>query len=275
MQAQHFNILGLAPAYGHLLAQSGPSQYLADRIAEPAVKGESYDYLKYITDRMRVQGRQDVVVLNFTGLVNRYDNYGNSYGTETLATMLDYMAEQGDVLGVVVRAIGPGGDLNGMKGLSDAIYRFRKPIVGWTPFAASATYIPLAQCDEIWLDDSKVTQVGSIGAFVVNADLSEAHAARGERYEVIRPKDAPHKNKPNQYEPLDDESRADLQKVVAVANQEIKALVRRGRGSKIKDQSVFEGKMYLQEDAISLGLADSKGSLSQAIQRVVQLSLSK
>ncbi len=224
---------------------------------------------QWVADYFRMDN--GVAILPINGAMSR-SGAMCSYGNETLMSWLDIMSRDENTLAIVLKINSPGGTVDSTRAFADAVRMVQKPIVAWTPFAASAAYFVASQCTEIMVEDQLVGGVGSIGVLMVLADQSGALEKQGLKVQIIRADGSEHKALINGVEPVSDETMAELKTTLNACRNEFVGYVRRGRGSKITSKEVFSGKMYHATDAIRLGLADRKGTLQQAVQRAIQLS---
>ena len=195
-----------------------------------------------------------------------------SYGNETLMYWLDVLKRDPDTVAVVLKTNSPGGTVDSTRAFADAVRNFGKPIVAWTPFAASAAYYVASQCTEIMVEDQLVGGVGSIGVLMVLADQSGALEKQGIKVQIIRADGSEQKALVNGVEAISDETMAELKATLNACRAEFVGYVRRGRAGKLTSDEVFSGKMYVAKAAVRLGLADRVGSLEMAHKRALQLS---
>lgn len=206
------------------------------------------------------------------GIMTRFSSY-YSYGYEDIAQQLLRADADPNSIATVFRAVGPGGTSDGNYLVPDAISACKKPVIGATNYAMSATFMMMCTADEIYLDGGAASQVGSIGSQYVYVNESEYFKNQGIQHEIIRATGSEKKNQVNSLEPLSEEARAELQKVVDACRKEFVGYVNRGRASKGLKSEALTGAEFSAKEALAYGLVDRIGSLSQAVQRAVQLSL--
>ncbi|MEZ0607865.1 S49 family peptidase [Fibrella sp. WM1] len=216
---------------------------------------------------------EGVGILSINGAMSRSGELC-SYGNETLMAWAGILGRDEHTRAVLLRVNSPGGTVDSTKAFADAIQAVNavKPVVTWTPFAASAAYFVASQSREIWVEDQQVGGVGSIGVLMVLTNQSKALEKQGIEVEIMRAEGSHQKALVNGIEPIADPTRAELQATLNACRSEFVGYVRRGRVGKIKSDEVFTGKMYTASQAVQLGLADRKGSFQQAYQRAIQLS---
>jgi protease-4 len=211
-----------------------------------------------------------VLVLPVMGELSR-DSYW-SWGYDFLTRQLASAAADEQYVGAVLKANTPGGTADGCSLFADAIAEFPKPILGWTNYCASAGYFALSQTDEIWLEDSVTTQIGSIGTLCVYENYVGWMEKQGIKVEIIRADGSQDKARVNPYEELSEEGRAEIMALLNACRREFVGYVKRGRAGVLNTNDVLTGKMYNAKDALKFGLADQRGSLAQAVRKVVSLA---
>jgi protease-4 len=226
---------------------------------------------QYMADYFRTQ--EGVGLLPVKGAMSRNGEMC-SYGNETLMNWMGIMARDEQTRAIVMNTNSPGGTVDSTRGFADKVREVSaiKPVVMWTPFAASAAYFVGSQATEIMVEDQLVGGIGSIGVLMVLTNQKAALEKQGIQVEILRADGSQDKALVNGVEPISEQTRAELQATLNACRAEFVGYVRRGRAGKLTSNEVFTGKMYTASDAVRLGLADRKGSLQQAIQRALQLS---
>lgn len=226
---------------------------------------------QYVADAFRNQ--DGVGILPIKGAMSRNGEMC-SYGNDSLMRWLDILTRDEQTRAIVLDINSPGGTVDSTRAFADAVRAANtiKPVVSWTPFAASAAYFVGSQGRELIVEDQLVGGVGSIGVLMVLTNQSAALEKQGIQVEILRADGSQDKALVNGVEPISDQTRAELKDMLNACRNEFVGYVRRGRAGKLTSNEVFSGKMYTASDAVRLGLADRKGSRAQAIQRALQLS---
>jgi ClpP class serine protease len=227
----------------------------------------------YLTERYSTDNR--VLVLPISGPMSR-DSYW-SLGNEMLMRLLASAADDPKYLGVVMSMNTPGGTADSTLALAQSVEAFRKkkPIMTATAYCASAGYFAASPSTEIFIEDQAASAIGSIGTLLIYENRTKQLEQDGISMEIMRAKGSQDKARANWIEPLPDSARAELQAMLDDCQKEFAGMVKRSRAGKIKSDEVLTGKMYGADAAIRYGLADRKGTLADAIKRVIQLSNSK
>ena len=249
---------------GHL-RRPHPGAYKDDG-GSPRPRAGSAEYYQFYADAYR---EGSVCVVPVIGAMSRYGEC--NWGAEDLGGILKAADKLNSISAHLLKVDGPGGTVDGTGSLADVVAGLTKPVVVWTPFAASAHYYVASQADEIWMEDQSVSEVGSIGVLMVYVDQSAALAKAGYSPTIFRADGSTDKALVNGIEPLTDAVKADITAQLNAARREFVGAVRRGRGQRLQSDEVFTGKMYGPKQALSLGLADRTGTLEQAIRRAAQL----
>lgn len=227
---------------------------------------------RYFTSKY--SNNNGILVLPVLGEMSRYSYW--SYGNEFLAKLLESAKTDDNYRGAVLKMSTPGGTADSCALLADAVNNFRtaKPLLVQTNKCYSAGVFVASQADEIWLEDSTSTGIGSIGSLIIYENYQKQNELQGVNVEIIRADGGENKALINPFEPLTDELRAVLKDQANMARKEFVGYVKRGRVGKITNEEVFKGDTYNIKQALEFGLADKVGSLSAAIKRTQQLSKS-
>jgi protease-4 len=130
-------------------------------------------------------GRRQVGVIRASGVVVRESDGFEGYLDATqLAEEIEEMDEDPSVSSILLVLDTPGGMVNGTPEAASRIAAIDKPVTVWTPgLLCSAGYWLAASADMILAAPS--ASVGSIGAYVVTADLTAMYERMGVKLDVI------------------------------------------------------------------------------------------
>jgi protease-4 len=192
-----------------------------------------------------------------------------SMGMRDHQNQLASIARSKDIAGVVIHFNNaPGGSHDGTPEISHLIANYTLPIVAFVDgMAASAHYYMASQTDHIMMNSLTDSEVGSIGSLIISENIQNMiEAGRWPNIEIIRAPQSHNKALFNYVEPLPKDVRKDLNEELRITVDGFIDAVRTGRGDALKeDKEMFTGKMYPTDQAIANGLADSKGTLRDAI----------
>lgn len=213
-----------------------------------------------------------VAIIPIHGTMTKYDTC-ESYGTTFIAKRLREMADDENVIGIILDIDSPGGSSSAIPPMIEAISHAKaagKPVYAHVDFCASAAYWVASQCDAIYMDND-LSEVGSIGAMAVFIDSTAANPTTGEKTIVIYAEESPDKNFAYR-EALSGRYEAAKAELKPLVDQFRDAVVA-GRPTIHKDQDgVLSGKMFLTADALRLNMADARKTLHETIDAVFALA---
>jgi len=158
----------------------------------------------------------------------------------------------------------PGGSMAGGEALHGALKRFaeKKPIValmGGT--AASAGYMIAMPAQHVVAREATVT--GSIGVLLQSFDVSELLARLGVRPDILAT--GPFKAQPNPFQPLTDQGRAEMMRVLEDLHSQFIGIVAAGRRmDEARVRPLADGRVFTGRQALPLGLIDAIGGEAEA-----------
>jgi protease-4 len=158
----------------------------------------------------------------------------------------------------------PGGSMAGGEALHGALKRFaeKKPIValmGGT--AASAGYMIAMPAEHVLAREATVT--GSIGVLLQSFDVSELMARLGVRPDILAT--GPFKAQPNPFQPLTDQGRAEMMRVLEDLHGQFIGIVANGRRmDEALVRPLADGRVFTGRQALPLGLIDAIGGEAEA-----------
>jgi signal peptide peptidase SppA len=195
-----------------------------------------------------------------------------SGGTSTQMLQRDFdLAMQDPLVHSILLVIdSPGGEVSGTQEFCNQIFeaRGKKPIVAVCEgLMASAAYWIGSSADELYIS-SGTAQVGSIGVVASHTDMSKAEANRGVKVTEISA--GKYKRIASEHSPLSDEGRADLQDKVDQIYTVFVDDVARNRGvtSEKVLSEMAEGRIFIGQKAVDVGLVDGKRTTQQALQQL-------
>lgn len=207
----------------------------------------------------------EIAVVGIHGILTRWGFRDDVSGSsEIMADVLRRLAADVTVRGIILDVDSPGGSTGGISNLADAIHdaRQRKPVVAVVnELAASGAYWVASQASAIFAVNS-LSRVGSIGAYTVIVDASEALKNYGITINVFR--SGPLKGAG--IDGLSDPQRKALQRQVDDVATIFKSAITRGRGIDGKLlEGLSTGEVYSPTFAKSAGLIDGVLSFNEAV----------
>lgn len=193
-----------------------------------------------------------------------YQLGGYATGYEYIREAVTRGMADDNVKGIALVIDSPGGEVAGNFDLVDRLFGMRgeKPIRAYAAESAySAAYSIASAADSITVTRSG--GVGSIGVVLTHVEYSKALEEAGIKVTFIHA--GKHKVDGNPYQPLPEEVKARFQARVDASYDEFVALVARNRGIEEKAVRATEALTFSASEALSNGLADSIGSLDDAL----------
>lgn len=216
----------------------------------------------------------DVAVIPFHGVsahrMNMMTDISGGVSTEQFGKEFDKLASDESIGAIVIDFHSPGGLHAGGEELSDKIFNARNPkrpiIAMVNDLTASLAFWIATAADEIVVTPGG--QIGSVGTLLVHREDSEAQKSEGVKTTIIHA--GKFKTEGNPDEPLGDEAKAELQRIVDLAHGEFVDGVARNRGttSAIVRDTFGQGRVFGGKDAIKRGMADRIGTLDQVLERL-------
>lgn len=233
----------------------------------------STEYYRYIADYYRQIGGGEVMILPILGSMSRYGYCG--WGTEDYDAILAAAYQMDSIKAIVLKMDTPGGTVDGTKALAERVRARTKPVGVWTPGCYSAGYFVASQADFIMMENQAVSGVGSIGVLWVVVDQSAALEKGGYKAHVVRADGSERKALLNGLEPIDDAMiEAECKPILNDCRTEFVGYVRRGRAGKLTSGEWETADVFGPKKAIAIGLADSTGTMDDAVKLALKLSKS-
>lgn len=214
-----------------------------------------------------------IAVLPLVGTITQragmMSNFSGGTSTEKFSQMFRGAMNDPDIRAIVIDVDSPGGTVNGVIELGDEIFKARgqKPVVAVAnSLAASAAYWLATQAPEMVATPG--AQVGSVGVFGAHEDVSKAAEMAGVKVTLISA--GKYKTEGNEWEPLSDAAREDLQSKVDQFYEMFVKAVARGRGVSANDvkNGFGEGRTVTAKDAAASKMVDRVATMSQTLTRL-------
>ncbi|PNV85929.1 MAG: signal peptide peptidase SppA [Desulfobacteraceae bacterium] len=169
--------------------------------------------------------------------------------------------------GIVLNMDTPGGQASGVSELSDFLSEVDesvKPIYTYTGTSmASGGYWLGSVGREVYA--SKLATVGSIGVITVHASYEKMYKDNGVEITVLRAGEFKALGSP--YEKLDDKARSQIESQMNAIYDVFLETVAENRGTSVNSlkETAAEGRVFVGDDAVAIGLADHVTSFDAAI----------
>lgn len=187
-------------------------------------------------------------------------------GYNYLLSLIEEAYHDPDVFGIWLEINSPGGAVAGLFQFIDEMAQMTsdaggKPIHAWVnEQACSAAYVILSACDKAHGPVSAM--VGSIGCVATLRTINRALDEAGVDIEIFRSR--PRKMRGGPLEPMDDETKARIQRSVDEADDIMANIVAAGRGLTLDEIDKMQGDWFEGEEAVKLRLLDGITSEREA-----------
>lgn len=214
-----------------------------------------------------------VAIFDFKDVITKYDQFCGDSGMATKRDLIMRAGANPNVIAMVFDVDTPGGDGHAAASVTKAAKNFGKPVISHVEgMGASAGMWLIAGSDEIFMQ-GKGTQVGSIGSYVELWNFAEYFKQKGIDVSRIYAPQSTLKNKA-----FEDALNKDNAAMKATLKQHVDFFindVKEGRPNISSNEDIFKGAMFFTDEAIKNSLADTSGTLLDAITRATELSKKK
>lgn len=222
---------------------------------------------------------EGVAIIPVSGVIAKHARMVNGSsqprGTsiEWLSTQLQAALDDPRVNRIFLLIDSPGGSIAGVSEFGRAVYEasFKKPVVAYADdLACSAAVWIGSQATEFWANDTAT--VGSIGVYLLMVDSSERAKREGRRFIIVKSGANKAIGAPG-VEITADQVEVIKDRIDGYHEMFMQAILR-GRGGRIGAESLraaADGRAYLADEAVGLGLIDGVMRLGEALVRDVPL----
>lgn len=211
-----------------------------------------------------------VVVIDFNQPVVKFD-YGYWLGTKSYAKILNQLAADDTVVGVVLNIDSGGGQVYGTPEFYDYIKNYSKPIVAYTDgYMCSGAYYIAAATNKIFAN-KRADAIGSIGAYATIVDSNGIWEHFGAKVHTIYATKSTNKN--SEYREVIENSNYEsyiknqLDPIVETFITDMKET-----RPNIAEEA-FSGGTWTGEQSLEMGLVDANGTIQDAINYVFELAI--
>lgn len=194
-------------------------------------------------------------------------------GTVEIADFIVVCAQREDIAAIVLDIDSGGGAANAVPPMVEAIAAAKaagKPVIAHCDLCCSAALWVASQCDLIYLDNG-MSEIGSVGAVCTLSIPPEVDPQTGVKIVPVYARESEDKNKSyrkaveGDYTLIQDE----LSPIVSQFREAVKA----GRPNlDTEAEGILSGKTYLCDDALKVGLADARKTLTETVEAAFALA---
>lgn len=237
-----------------LLARDSGVVYTAEEVAA-RTGGDGGDPAEYFV-------QDGVAVIPIHGVISQRMpmmsevSGGGGASTEQISMQFDAALTDKKVKSIVLDIDSPGGTSGGVMELSSQIYNARgqKPIIAVANGQmASAAYWIGSAADKIVATPS-AWSIGSVGVYTLHSDYSRMMENQGIENTFI--KAGKYKTQGNDLEPLSDEAKTDIQRMVDAVYSDFIGDLTRNRGKVASRNAFGDGRTFTAKEALSERMVD-------------------
>ena len=192
-----------------------------------------------------------------------------SAGMDTLGSRVLDADQHPNISGIILYIDSPGGTVDGTQALADKVKSCKTPVVSFIDglMASAALWVGTSASQVI--AQNSTTEIGSIGIMVQFADMQPRWEKEGVKFHRINADQSQDKNKTFTDALNGDYSGIKTDQLNPLAEKFIAAV--KANRPNLPD-SVFTGKVFFADEALTLGLIDQIGSMEIAIAAVTVLA---
>jgi signal peptide peptidase SppA len=199
--------------------------------------------------------------------MNLMSNISGGTSTELFARDIRQAAEDPAVASIIVMADTPGGAVAGTQAAADVVRSVRgvKPIATYAEGLMASAGVWIGTATDLVVLADGATQVGSIGVVATHTDVSQREEQLGiKTTEIVAGR---YKRAASQYGPLTETGRETIQEQVDYLYGLFVADVAQNRGVSVEAvlENMADGRMFIGQQAVDAGIADSIGTLEGLI----------
>lgn len=206
---------------------------------------------------------QKVAVVDVAGVID-------DASAARLEQLLKVVAQDAKVKALVLAIDSPGGSVSAADQMYHNVQQFKvsRPgvpvIVSMGSVAASGGYY--LACAGDWVFAERSTMTGNIGVLMPRFNVSGLMGKLGIEETTLHATGADYKNAGSMFSPEKPADIAYMQSLIDQAFEQFKAIIRAGRGNKLKKplDQIANGMVYMGDTALSLGLVDAVGYADDA-----------
>jgi len=204
-----------------------------------------------------------IALIRVRGIMEKFAFWSDEVSTITIKRAVVAAARDKKINSIMLVIDSPGGHVEGMAELEDAVYQARriKPITAQVDgIAASGGYWLASQAGSIYAH--RLDQVGSIGTYMVVDDFSKYFEKEGIKTYLFTTGD--YKGAGIMGTEITDKQKKEFQGIVNIYYEAFLSAVSKGRNmDRDKIEAVADGRIFIGKDAVSKGLIDGIQTFEQ------------
>ncbi len=212
-----------------------------------------------------------VAIVDMIGAIIKYGDWC-TYGADEIVSVLKANDANPNIVAQILNIDGPGGAVSAISPFVEFGQTKKKPVVGLLDMCCSAhLYAAVSCCDHLMAGNNISATIGSIGVVLSFVDNRAYLEKLGYKFHEIYPEESKNKNEAFK---LAMEGKYDMikEEMLSPMARKFQNDVRAARPNLKEEPGVLTGKTFGADKALEVGLIDSIGSLSQAIDMALMMS---
>ena len=211
-----------------------------------------------------------IAIIPIFGVMTKQEQFCGPAGTLGIAYRIKQASEHENIDGIILQYDSGGGAVNSIYPLIEAIKNVKKPIISFVDdLMASAALVTGAYAGTI-IASHDMAEIGSLGVMAAFSDKRPVSEKEGVIFHTVYADQSTMKNIS-----IESAFKGDYQ---ALKDKELNPLaenfikdMKRLRGNKITNNSVYAADMFFAKDAKKIGLIDDIGNLDFAVQKLTKI----
>lgn len=224
------------------------------------------------SDSAETEVQKKVAILPLHGTMTKYETC-TSDGTSELASAIKRFADREDIVAIVLDIDSGGGAANAVPPLVEAIRYARStgmPVIAHCDLCCSAAFWVASQCGLIYLDND-MSEIGSVGVVCTLSLPPEKDPQTGVRIVPVYARESTQKNL--DYRKAQEGDYSLIQDSMSPIVAQFREAVTQGRPDMDTTvDGVLDGKTFLCEEALKIGLADARKTLAETVEAAFALA---
>ena len=248
-----------------------------DTIIKGLLDGEKFHLLSHSAmngiERDKPDSKDKIAVVYAAGEIT--DNTGNGIVADEMLKTLKEVQKDKDVKAMVFRVNSPGGSANASEEIWHAVKLIQEKgipvVVSMGDYAASGGYYISCEADYIFAEPTTLT--GSIGIFGLIPNVSKLRDKIGYDIDCVGTNKHSAMHSTMMMNGMDETERAMMQTMIERGYDLFTKRCAEGRHMAQDDiKAIGEGRVWLGQDAVRLGLVDKLGNIDDAIAKAAEMA---
>ena len=209
-----------------------------------------------------------VAIIQVHHPIFKYDQMCGPKGTQTIMSILESWKSNENIIGVVMDYNSGGGQVSGTREVARYIFDFPKPIVSYSNDLVGSAAFYMFSAAKYRIINKYSDLIGCIGAMWYNIDLQGAIEKAGGTVNELYADNSPEKNLQSR-ELKKGNERPLIEKILNPSADLFHSDIKEFMPS--ISEKALKGDVFTPDEALKEGLADSFGTLQDAIDKVMEL----